>query len=233
MADRAALYRALAQYARTLMHEYNVGDVLYQLTDQVVSVIGIGGAGVSLGTPEGRLQFVTATDERVARLEEKQMNAAEGACQDAYQSGDRVLVVDLDRASYWPSYAPMALKAGFQAVAALPMQVGDRRIGALNLYAELPREWVDDDVEAAQLLADMATGYIVNARQLHEARQLADQLQHALDSRVVIEQAKGILAERRGVDPEEAFGILRGYARSHNRKLHDVARRVIDRTLRL
>jgi GAF domain-containing protein len=233
MADQAALFRALAQYARTVMHDYDIGNLLYQLTDHAVSVLRASGAGVSLGTFDGRLQFVTATDERVVRLEEQQMQSAEGPCHDAYRSGDQVLVADLNQASYWPTYAPLAVKVGCQAVAGLPMRIAERRIGALNIYEEGPREWTADDVEAAQLLADVATGYIVNAQELQKSRQLAEQLQHALDSRIVIEQAKGILAERRQIDPEAAFDILRGYARSHNRVLHDVAAQVINHTLRL
>jgi GAF domain-containing protein len=233
MADKEALHRALAQYARTLMHDYNVGDLLYQLTDQVVSVLDVAGAGVSLGGPDGRLQFVTATDERVVRLEEQQMESMEGPCHDAYHSGDQILVTDLNRVGYWPRYAPVALKVGCQAVAGLPMRVEDQRIGALTIYADLPRKWVQEDLEAAQLLADMATGYIVNARELQQSRQLAEQLQQALNTRVVIEQAKGMLAERRGVDPEEAFDILRDYARSHNRRLHEVARAVVQSALHL
>jgi GAF domain-containing protein len=233
MADHAALFQAMAQYARTLMHNYRIGDVLYQTTDHVTAVLGASGAGVSLVTREGRLMFVTASDEQVARVEQGQMNSAEGPCHDAYHSGEPVLVPDLRRATYWPNFAPTALEAGCQAAAALPMRIGDRCIGALSIYDDRPREWAGDDVEAAQLLADMATGYILSARQLQKTRQLAEQLQHALDSRVVIEQAKGILAERLGIDPEAAFDILRGYARSHNRRLHDVAAQVIDRTLLL
>jgi GAF domain-containing protein len=233
MSDQAALFRALAQYAKTVMHDYDIGDLLYQLTDHVVSVLDVSGAGVSIGGPDGRLRFVSATDERVVRLEEQQMHSAEGPCHDAYRTGEQVLVRDLNHMSQWPSYAPLAVKTGCQAVAGLPLRVGDVNIGALNVYADQPREWTGDDVEAAQLLADLATGYIVNAQRLHESRRLAEQLQLALDSRIVIEQAKGILAERRGVDPEQAFDILRGHARSHNRPLHDVAADIIDRTLRL
>jgi GAF domain-containing protein len=233
MADQAALFRALAHYAKTVLHDYTVGDLLYQLTDQVVSVLGVNGVGVSIGGPDGRLEFVSATDERVVRLEQQQMRSAEGPCYDAYRTGDQVIAPDLNDESRWPTYTPLAVKTGCQAVAGLPLRVGDRNIGALNLYTDQPREWPADDIEAAQLLADVATGYIVNARRLHESRALSEQLQHALDSRIVIEQAKGILAERRGLDPERAFEILRGYARSHNRGLHDVAAEVVDGTLPL
>lgn len=233
MPDQAALTRAMAQYAKTVMHDYDIGDLLYQLTDHVVSVLGVSGAGVSLGATDGRLQFVTASDERVVRLEEQQMKSAEGPCHDAYHNGEQVLVPDLNHVTSWPNYTPLAIKVGCQAVAGLPLRITNRSIGALNVYADQPREWTADDVQAAQMLADMATGYIVNARQLHESRLLAEQLQHALDSRIVIEQAKGVVAERLGVHPEQAFDILRGYARSHNRRLHDVAAEVIDGTVRL
>jgi GAF domain-containing protein len=233
MADQSALRRAFADYARTMACRYEIGDVLYRLTDQIVEVLGVSGAGVSLGDAHGALQFVTATDQLVTRAEEGQIGAREGPCHDAFHSGDAVTVADLAADERWPVFRRVALEAGMRAVAGIPMLVEDQRVGAVNIYSATPREWPADDIADARLLADMATGYIVNARTLTESEERARQLQHALDSRVVVEQAKGVIAERHGITPAAAFTLLRNHARSNNAKLHDVARAVLARRLRL
>jgi GAF domain-containing protein len=233
VADQAALQRAFGDYARSILGRYEVGDVLYRLTDHVVEVLGVDGAGVSIGDTDGTLKFVTATDERSTRVEEQQMRAQEGPCHDAYRSGDRVTVADLRAEERWPAYTPAAVDQGVRAVAGIPMAVEGRHIGALNLYQQAPREWPADDLEVAQLLADMATGYVVNAMALDESEQLAAQLQHALDSRIVVEQAKGVIAERHGIATAEAFERIRGYARSNGLRVHDVADAVLDGELSL
>jgi GAF domain-containing protein len=233
MTDQHALIRSFADYARTLSVRYDIGDVLYRLTDQVVEVLDVEGAGVSLADDKGDLRFVTATDERIVRVEERQVTAKQGPCHDAFTSGDRVTSADLDTEPRWPDYTQEARAQGCRAVAGIPLLAGDQRLGALNLYSLRQREWPADELDIAQVLADMATGYIINARLLSESERVNAQLQHALNSRIVIEQAKGILAERHGVDPAAAFEQLRTYARGHNTKIHDVARAVVEGTLRL
>lgn len=233
MAHQAALNKAFADYARTIARRYEIGEVLYRLTDQVVEVLDVDGAGVSLADHDKRLQFVTATDEAVSAVEERQATLREGPCHDAYLNDERVTCADLRADERWPKYTPGVLEQGLRAVAGIPMVVDDQRIGALNLYAGHAREWDGEDLETAQLLADMATGYIVNARVLTEREELNRQLQHALDSRVVIEQAKGIVAERHDLDTAAAFRKIRSHARSENRNLHLVARDIVERTLKL
>jgi GAF domain-containing protein len=233
LTDQSSLNQAFASYARTISRRYDIGEVLYQLTDQVVDVLGVDGAGVSLADRDGGLTFVTATDDRVTQVEEQQVEMGEGPCQDAHRSGDRVTAADLGVEQRWPRYAPGTLALGFRAVAGIPMLVEDHRVGALNLYARDAREWPADVLEVAQLLADMATGYILNARTLSASEALARQLQHALESRIVIEQAKGIVAERHGVATSVAFERIRAHARSSQRKLHDVAADLVQRTLHL
>lgn len=231
--DQSALNRAFADYARTLAHRYEIGQVLYRLTDQVVEVLDVDGAGVSLADRDETLRFVTATDEAVTKVEEVQAELDEGPCHEAYRTRERVTSSDLTSDERWPKYSLSALEEGLRAVAGIPMVVDDQRVGALNLYVGEFREWPDEDLAVAQLLADMATGYIVNARVLTESQRLTRQLQHALDSRVVIEQAKGIVAERYAMDTAAAFQRIRQHARSSNTNLHVVAREIVERSLRL
>jgi GAF domain-containing protein len=233
MTDQQALIRAFADYARTISARYDIGDVLYRLTDQVVEVLDVDGAGVSLGDADGALRFVTATDEGIMRIEEQQVTLGEGPCHDAFTSGDRVTSADLTAEDRWPGYTGEALTQGCRAVAGIPMLAGEQRVGALNLYVRRAREWPADELDIAQVLADMATGYIINVRTLSESERTTAQLQHALDSRVLVEQAKGILAERHGIATAAAFERLRAHARERNSKVHDVAQAVIDGSVRL
>lgn len=228
MADQAALNRILSEFTQTILARYDIGHVLYRLTDHVTEILGAEGAGVSVGSSDGTLRFVAATDEAVGRIEEQQVVAAEGPCHHAYRSGERVLVGDLADEKRWPTYVDMALKVGCRSVAGLPLRVQGSAVGALNVYHTVPYHWPEEDVATAQVLANMATGYIINARELAETKQLAEQLQYALDSRIVVEQAKGIVAARSGADVHQALDRLRSHARSHNRKLHEVASDVIE-----
>ena len=127
----------------------------------------------------------------------------------------------------WPEYAPVALKAGFHAVAGVPVPFQGRNVGAINLYAGTTHAWTTDEFAAARVLADLAGGYLINAHLLGEAQTLAAQLQFALDSRIIIEQAKGMMAGRHGMTPDAAFEVLRSYARSNQLKIRDVARDVV------
>jgi GAF domain-containing protein len=227
MVDHAALAQAFTRFAHIITSDYEIGDLLHQLSDQVVDVLGITATGLSVAHPAGKLCPLTATHDLAVRVEECQAQTRQGPGHDAYQTGKPVLVPDLDTVDSWPAYTPAALEAGCKAVAGLPIRIQETRIGALTLYADHSFSWADDDVQVAQLLADMATGYIVNAAKPRQAQQLAEQLQQALHSRLVIEQAKGILAERQDIDIAAAFEVLRGYARSNHSRLHVAAQAVI------
>lgn len=227
MADQNAMLRVFADYARTIARRYDISDVLYRVADQVVDVLGVDGAGVSVVTREGKLRFVSATDERVVRIEERQIADNQGPCQDAHALGQVVSSPDLTVEPRWPTYRQEALQQGCTAAAGIPMAVRDHKVGVLTLYSRSPRRW-DDDLQPAQILADMATGYILNALILQQSERLAGQLQHALDSRVFVEQAKGVLAERHGLAPAEAFQRLRDRARRSRLSVHELAREVLD-----
>lgn len=232
MVDRAALLSAFEDYAHALLHPYDIGEMLYRLTDQVVDVLGVDGAGVSIARND-RLSFLTSTGTAAAVLEEFQSSSGHGPSHLAYREGQQVRVNDLGRTDDWPEYGRVAIEQGLHAVAALPMPVHERRVGALDLYRAEPHEWGDDELRIAQLLANMASGYIRHNVQLSESRSLAEQLQQALDSRIIVEQAKGVLSGRNDIPPNQAFELLRTHARTTSIRLHDVCEHVVEGRLRL
>lgn len=231
--DEQALVRAFEHYARILLSPYDMTHVLHELTDQVVDVLGIGGAGVCVANDDGRLLFVAATDGNVAVIEEQQVVRQQGPCHQAYRTGESVLVPDLAADQRWPAYREVALDRGCLAVAGLPMPVHERRIGALNLYCGDVHAWDDRELQVAQLLANMASGYILNHAELGSSRALTRQLRKALDSRIIVEQAKGVLSGRNDIPPNEAFELLRTHARTTSTRLHDVCEHVVEGRLRL
>lgn len=233
MPDQQRLYSALTEFAHTIVRDYDTGHMLDLLSDHVVGSLGIDGAGVSLADEEGRLQFVTATDEVVARVEQLQAAVGQGPCHEAFHAKSPVVINDLGAITRWSKFTPGALEAGMTSAVGIPMAVGEHCIGALNLYHRSLRTWSEDEVVVARLLADMATGYIIHAARLEKSKRLAEQLQHALDSRIVIEQAKGMIAARQQIDLNDAFGLLRIHARSHNLRLHDAAQEVVEGLLNL
>lgn len=228
--DQVALRRAFAEFADVLLRgDYHVGDVLYGLSDQCVDILGVAGAGVSLSEGNGRLQFVTATDGRASRVEAAQLELGDGPCYHAFRTGRVVAVDDLEGDDRWPEYRDVVLRAGFRSVLGVPMPSSTgETVGALDLYDTEPRRWDDEVREVATVLSNMASGYILMAQSIADARTRAQHLQHALDSRVVIEQAKGVLSATRGVDVNQAFELLRDRARSSRRRIHDVARGIVE-----
>lgn len=232
MADYKLLATVLSEFAHTLVKQFAITDVLDDLAERVNQVLGIAGAGVSLQEGD-RLRFVTAVDERTTTLERIQERDQAGPCIDAWRSQQVLALPDLRQlGGRWPAYVEAALDARILSVAGIPMRVNGRAIGALDLYAEQPTEWAGEDLAAAGVLADVATSYVINASELDRQRQTSEQLQEALASRIVIEQAKGMLAAERGVSVDEAFEMLRRHARSHNTTLRAVATAVVGLGLR-
>ena len=181
----------------------------------------------------GHLRFATALDERSSHLERVQENGQAGPCVDAWRSGKAVAVADLDEAEHrWGAYGQAAREAGIAAIAGIPMLLNGEKIGTLNIYSNTRRDWTEEDLDAARVLADMATSYIINASKLAQQRRINEQLQEALASRIVIEQAKGVLAAERGISIDEAFQRLRRHARSHRAPLRTVAEAVVNLGLR-
>jgi GAF domain-containing protein len=224
--DHLELIRAVRDFVRALPQSYDVGPMLYRLADQAVEVLGVDGAGVSL-EQDGMLVFVAATDADVRAVEERQLETGAGPCHDAFHAGKPVSVTDLTLEDRWEAYRRTAAERGIRAVVGMPMGTDDRVIGAFNAYRREPHDWAADELDLLELFAEMASGYIFNAAELHRIRNRSDDLQRALDSRVIIEQAVGVLAERHRLEPSDAFQRLRAHARGTNSRLHDLAHQVV------
>lgn len=231
MINQSALLDAYEAFGQALLRPFEIGAVLYRLTDQVTEVLDIDGSAVCLANRSDRLEMLSATDHHVAAIEEAQMAAGSGPVHLAYQENDQVCIANVEADGRWPDFVEHCRDRGMRAVAALPMPVDERRIGALSLYRAEAHEWSDDEIQAGQGLANMASAYVLNHQALSESRTLAGQLSSALDSRIIVEQAKGLLAGRHDLTPNEAFGRLRRHARTNGHRLHDVCRRVVEGSL--
>jgi GAF domain-containing protein len=197
-----------------------------------VELLGVSAAGVMLASPEGGLGLVASSSEAMRLVELFELQAEEGPCLEAFRTGERVEHENLAAGSgRWPSFAAAAAEAGFRSAFALPLRLRDVTIGALNLFSVTHTPMNEADVIVARAFADLATLSIVQHRATAESQRLNEQLASALTSRVVIEQAKGVISERAGVDMAEAFARLRHYARGGNRRLTDVAEAAVDGTL--
>ncbi|MFD9324786.1 ANTAR domain-containing protein [Streptomyces sp. NPDC060065] len=227
--NQQLLAKTFVELADNLVADFDLIDFLRLLTDRCVGLLGASAAGVLLADRDGELRVVAASDEQVRLLELFQLQNDEGPCLDCFHTGAPVAVADLGAATTrWPHFAVQARRRGFGAVQALPMRLRDEVVGALNLFRATPGPFDPAATPLAQALADVATISLLQQRSAHRSTVLNEQLQTALNSRVLIEQAKGKLAERQNIDMEQAFTALRGYARAHNRRLSDVARAFID-----
>ncbi|MBW3603476.1 MAG: GAF and ANTAR domain-containing protein [Actinobacteria bacterium] len=194
----------------------------------MTGLLAVDGAGVMVEDAQGDLRFLAASDDHIGEIEQLQVETGEGPCVTAHATGQAVTIDDLTAVDWLPRFAPRALDHGMHAVYSFPMRVDDTKVGALNLYRFEPGRFADDVEHAAQLLADLGTSYILSVDAAQRTTRLASQLQHALDSRVVIEQAKGKLSGEWSVTTSEAFERMRRYARNHQRRLHDVATDIVD-----
>jgi GAF domain-containing protein len=232
MTRETLLARTMVGLADNLVADFDVVELLTLLTDRCIEILDIEAAGIMLAAPDGDLRVMASSSEAMRLLELFELQAQEGPCLDCYRTGASVVNQDLAGANgRWPRFASEALGAGFRSVHALPMRLRGSVIGALNLFHTEPGELLPADVDAAQAFADVATIAILQHRAAAEAQILADQLTHALNSRVVIEQAKGVVAEREGLDMSAAFAALRGHARNHNLRLAEVAADIISGSL--
>jgi GAF domain-containing protein len=223
--DTDLLSDTFVDLADTMVADFDVIDFLHLLTDRTVRLLGASAAGVVLADPRGELRVAAASSEEAGLLELFQLQNDQGPCLDCFRTGQPVTATDLaSQAQSWPRFADAATRAGFRTVEALPMRLRDQVIGALNLFRAEPDSFDPADLRIAQALADVATIGLLHERNVRRSETVAEQLQAALNSRVVLEQAKGKLAERLGIDMDRAFTMLRDYARNANQRLTDVAR---------
>jgi transcriptional regulator with GAF, ATPase, and Fis domain len=226
--DGELLSETFVELTDTMVADFDVIDFLHVLTDRSVQLLDVSAAGLLLADPRGELRVVAASSEAVRLLELFQLQNHQGPCLDCYRTGQPV-ASDLGAAAQrWPRFAAAARRAGFAAVQALPMRLRDQVIGALNLFRADAGALAPGDVRVGQALADVATISLLHERSMRLSDTLNEQLQTALNSRVVIEQAKGKLAERLGLDMDQAFSLLRQYARARNLRLADLAQAFID-----
>ncbi|SCG77287.1 GAF and ANTAR domain-containing protein [Micromonospora inositola] len=222
------LAHVFVEMADTLVDDFDVIEFLHVLTERCVELLGVSAAGLLLTDQRDTLQVVAASSERTRLLELFQLQTDQGPCLDCFRTGQAVSVVDLPTANRWPRFTAAAAGVGFAAVHALPMRLRSEVIGALNLFDVQPGALDEGKLRIGQALADVATIGLLQQRAIHRRDILAEQLQTALNSRVLIEQAKGVLAERLRVDVGEAFALLRDGARSRNRRLSELSQAIVD-----
>lgn len=223
------LARTFVELADTLVDDYDIHEFLQRLTHRCAELVEASAVGVLLTDSDGVLRLAAASSSDLHALELFEMQKREGPCYEAFLSGEQTREDDIEGATErWPRFTPQALKRGFKSVHAFPLRVRKEALGALNVFFNHPGPFSDADILALQALADVAAIGILQQRSVQESTDLAEHLRTALDSRVVIERAVGILVERRGVGTREAFESIRSYARSNNQRVHAVAQAIID-----
>jgi hypothetical protein len=218
----------------TLVADFDIIEFLERLADRCSELLDVSACGILLVDHHGALNLVAASSEQARMIELTQLQNLEGPCLEAFKTGLPVQAADLrEGSSRWPQFAAAAVETGYLAVQALPMRLRDTTLGAVNLFSRQTGPLAEDTVILGQALADAATIGIVHQRALARQEIVTEQLQNALNSRILIEQAKGFLSHGLGLDVDEAFRILRSYARSTNRRLTDVAADVVEGRLTL
>jgi GAF domain-containing protein len=223
------LAQVFVEVADTLADEFDAADYLHMLTLRIAGLVDASAVGILLADSRGQLQFTAASDEAAKAVEIFQAQSHEGPCQQAYRTGQSVINADLRTADpRWPRFAAQAAAAGFPTVHAFPLRRRSQVIGALNVFGQHHGARLDDgDIQIIQAVADLAAIALLQQRTISGAETLTEQLQHALNSRIVIEQAKGAIAHARQISVEAAFDSLRRHARSHHQRLGALALAVV------
>jgi transcriptional regulator with GAF, ATPase, and Fis domain len=223
------LLETLTVVADTLVDDFDVVDLLHDLVDRCSALFDAVDVGIVLSDSQHRLVVMAATNERSRLIEVLQLAAGHGPCLDAYRTGEVVTAGSIDEiAARWPSILGAARDSGYQSVHAIPLRLRRTTIGSLNLFRDTAGHLDPRDVQAAKTIADVTTIGLVQERAIKEASDTRDQLQHALTARILIEQAKGIIAHSQGVDMETAWALLRQRARSRQARVTDIAQAVVD-----
>ncbi len=221
------LAEVFVEVADTLIDDFDLIDFMQMITTRSAHLFDVSAVGLLLADHSGRLHLMAASDERTEMLELFQLQAQEGPCQDCFNTGNPVIEADMATATdRWPLFAPRATEAGFSAVHAFPMRLRGQIIGALNLFSTEAEAMDTLDMLVVQALADVATVGLLQERAIRRGEILTEQLQGALNSRIAIEQAKGALSQIHDCTTNEAFEMMRAYARSHGLPLTQVATQV-------
>lgn len=229
MTRERQIVATFVELADTMVDDFDVVEFLHHLAERCVELLDCAEAGLLLSDASGALRVMASSSERSDTLDLLQSQNEEGPCFECFQRGQSILTEDLDSdTDRWPQFAPAALGEGFRSVQAIPMRVRGATVGALNLFRAEPGPLSAPDIVLAQGMADIAAIALLQERSVREARGVVEQLEGALTSRVVIEQAKGIVAERARIGIDVAFVRMRTYARTRNLRLSDVARQLID-----
>jgi GAF domain-containing protein len=225
---------AFVLLADSLRAGHDVVDTMDILVQTSIRFTSASEAGILLADADGMLHVVASSNERTSDVEEAQLGFDEGPCLDCIESGEPVEVADLSQASErWPRFVASAQKSGFDAVHASPLRLRGQTFGAMNLFSTQPDAFSDQDAALALALTQMATISLVQHETIRRQGSVNDQLQQARDSRILIEQAKGVLAQRHGVPIDAAFALLRTHARASGTRLHDIADLVVRQGLSL
>ncbi|MEO6122018.1 MAG: GAF and ANTAR domain-containing protein [Acidimicrobiales bacterium] len=232
MTREERLARTLVELADSLVDDFDVVELLSLLVERSVELLDASAAGLLLADAGGSLRLMASTSEAMELVEMFQVQNDQGPCLDCYRSGEPVIADDLSEAAErWPRFVPFATYAGFYAAHAFPLRLRGRVLGALNLFRSAPGRLTPADVAVGRALADVAAISLCQFWAMRDSQVVTDQLQKALHSRVTVEQAKGMLAERAGIGTDDAFSRLRNHARASRRLLVEVARDVVSGTL--
>lgn len=211
-----------------LVEDFDVVDLTSQLTEDCARLLNVAAAGLLLADPGGVLHLLAATSGHARKLEVFQLQREEGPCLDCFHSGMPVSVPDLDaEKARWPRFSAIAAEEGFASVHAIPMRLRDTVLGALGLFGSSPGALSEEDAALARALAHVASISLVHQNHSLPASNVLTELQAAVASRRLLEMAKGVVAELAGVGMDEAFTMLRRYARLHGQRLSEVARQVV------
>lgn len=230
MVTQQRLVEVFVELADTLVDDYDVIDFLHNLAESVVELLDAQAAGLMLADQRGEVQVVASSSEESRILELFELQHQQGPCIDSYRQGEQVSVDPDEAERRWPGLGAAVRASNFTSIHALPMRLRNETVGALNIFLSRPGGLTEADLALGQGLADMATIGLLQERAVKEKNTLAEQLQGALNSRILIEQAKGMFAERHDVDVLQAFTTLRAHARSMGQPLGVVANQVIDGT---
>ncbi len=225
---QATLAKRFVALADTLVDDFDVVEVLDGLMYTCLELLEVNEAGMMLTDSSGGLQRVASSSESARLLELLQVQTREGPCFEAVQHGEVVVVEDIEQhRGRWPTFSERLVEDGFRSVYAFPMRLREATIGGLNLFGASAHTLDEGGRVIAKALTDIATIGILQQRSLRRSALLAENLQRALNTRVVIEQAKGVLSERGNLPMEHTFALLRDYARSHQLKLSDLAHSIV------